>query len=76
MTPIELLRTLFHYDSTLNDYQMVALIFEEYTRAMANVQPTVTFYPGTSMVPEQELANKTTIVWNPFTSNPTIKENL
>lgn len=31
MTPIELLRHLFHYPNTVDDYQLVALVFEEAT---------------------------------------------
>lgn len=37
MTAIELLRTLFDYNEKVNDYQVVVLVYEEYTRAKAKL---------------------------------------
>lgn len=66
MTPIELLRTLFHFDNTLDDYQIVAAVFKEYTRTIAN---------GASwIIPKEE---GTMVYRNPFTGDFIIdkKEN-
>lgn len=32
MTPIELLRTLFHISPEIDDYQMITIIYEETTK--------------------------------------------
>jgi len=56
MTPIELLKQLFAYcptDRGLSDYQIVALIYEDYTRIQIELnmlRPTVLIEPKSGVV--------------------------
>ena len=39
MTPIKLLRELFHLDNKLHDYQVVIFVYEEFGRVHAPLSP-------------------------------------
>lgn len=38
MSPINLLRQLFRLNNELDDYQVAAIVFEEYCRSLANAE--------------------------------------
>lgn len=38
MKPLPLMRTLFGFDNTIDDYQMIILVYQELTKLQAQVQ--------------------------------------
>jgi hypothetical protein len=38
MKPLQLMRTLFGFEATVDDYQMVVLVYQEMTKLQANLQ--------------------------------------